>query len=251
MNLSAQEKFEDAHYEKFEEENKQQRKRKSRARPVTKIDNISVRTIQPLTYSQEQFFNSFADGYHIVARGSAGSGKTFLATYLALKELFAKNVDHIIFLRSIVATRDVGFLPGNLEEKSQPFWELYKDHVNDLCESGTAWDSLHKKGFINFETTSFMRGKTWNNAVVIIDEVQNNNRGEIYTALTRIGNNSRVIICGDNKQTDLTKKENAWDYLTKLIDHTTNMFDTITFTNRDIVRSDFVKQIIIADEEIE
>jgi phosphate starvation-inducible PhoH-like protein len=223
---------------------------KPHQKPAVKFDNVSVKTVTPLTYSQKQFFESFSRGYHIVADGSAGTGKTYIATYLALKELFNRRVDKIIFLRSVVATRDMGFLPGNIVEKSMPFWALYQDHVNALCENGTAWDILYKNGAVEFETTSFMRGKTWNNAIIIMDEIQNLNRKEVYTALTRVGKDSRVIICGDHKQTDLMKKEESWEYLKRLIERTDDLFDTVTFTNSDIVRSEFVKQIIIADSEI-
>lgn len=214
------------------------------------IDSLQVKQISPLTYSQKQFFEAFSQGYNIVADGAAGTGKTYIATYLALGKLFDRSVTRIIFLRSIVSTRDLGFLPGSLWEKAEPYWSLYKDHINELCENGTAWDILTKKNLVEFETTSFMRGKTWNDSVIIIDEVQNLTRHEIYSALTRVGKNSLVIVCGDHKQMDLAKKDDAWSYLKTLIGKTNGLFDTITFTTSDIVRSEFVKQIIIADAEI-
>lgn len=213
--------------------------------------HLSVKDIRPLTEGQRQFFYSFESGMNIVAQGSAGTGKTFVATYLALKQLLSGDIEKIIFLRSIVATRDIGFLPGTVWEKSEPYWSLYKDHVTEICENGTAWDVLFKKGQIEFETTSFVRGKTWNNAVIVLDESQNLSAHEIYSALTRVGKGSRVIICGDHKQTDLKKNETGWNYLIRLIDKTSGIFDVVTFTNHDIVRSDFVKQIIIADSELE
>ncbi len=230
---------------------KDKRKRKvNNRKPTEKLDNLSVKHVEPLTEAQRQFFFSFKEGYHIVAAGAAGTGKTFISTYLALDQLFKREVEQIIFVRSIVASRDLGFLPGDIWEKSEPYWSLYKDHVNELCENGTAWDILFKKGLIQFETTSFLRGKTWNNAIIILDEAQNLARSEIYTVLTRIGQGSTVIICGDHKQTDLKKNETGWGYLNQLIDKTDDLFDTVNFTFSDIVRSDFVKQIIIADSEI-
>jgi len=227
------------------------KKRVKRAPQKDGIENLRLTTVEPLTYAQRQFFESFGRGYHIVAEGVAGSGKSYVSTYLALQELFAKRVERIIFLRSIVATRDIGFLPGSILEKSQPYWALYKDHVDELCGNGTAWDILSKKGLVEFESTSFVRGKTWNNAVVIMDEIQNHTKHELYSSLTRIGKNSRVIVCGDSKQSDLSKRDTGWEYLKVLVGKTHDLFDTVTFTNNDIVRSDFVKQIIIADGEIQ
>lgn len=229
--------------------------RKKKAKQVNRKgnstgENLTLIKVNPLTQGQRQFFGSFNSGMNIVAEGSAGTGKTFIATYLALEQLFSGDIQKIIFLRSIVATRDIGFLPGNVWEKSEPYWSLYKDHVNELCGNGTAWDILFKKGLIEFETTSFMRGKTWNNSIIIIDEAQNFSRHEIYSALTRVGRDSRVVICGDHKQTDLRKTETGWDYLNRLIEKTSDIFDVVTFHNHDIVRSEFVKQIIIADSEI-
>jgi len=226
-------------------------KRAKKIKPIQqKFDSLSVMAIKPLNHAQHQMLHSYGEGYHIVADGVAGTGKSFLSTYLALKDLFDHKVERIVFLRSVVPTRDIGFLPGTLDERTQPYWGLYKDHVNTLCECGTAWDQLIKKGAVSFETTSFMRGKTWANSVVVMDEVQNNSIKETFTALTRIGNNSRVIICGDKRQTDLSASESSWDYLKQLINRTSDLFDTVTFTYHDIVRSNFVKQIIIADSEI-
>jgi phosphate starvation-inducible protein PhoH and related proteins len=228
-------------------------RRKDRSKiikPKNNFENLSLKEILPLTESQRQMFRSFIEGANIVATGSAGTGKTFVAMYLALKKLFNHEVDKIIILRSIVATRDVGYLPGSLLEKTAPFWALYKDHVDQICGNGTAWDILFKKGYIEFETTSFMRGRTWNDSVIIIDEVQNLAKNEVYSALTRVGHASQVVLCGDNKQTDLPKKETSWEYLNLLINKTGDLFDTVNFVYADIVRSDFVKQIIIADHEI-
>lgn len=226
------------------------RKKKLKSTKKPNENNLTIKEVVPLTEGQRQMIAAYEAGYNIVAQGSAGTGKTFVATYLALRQLLDNEIDKIIFLRSIVATRDIGFLPGTIWEKSEPYWSLYKDHVNELCENGTAWDILYKKGQIEFETTSFMRGKTWNNAVIILDESQNLNQHEIYSALTRIGKDSKVIICGDHKQTDLKKNETGWNYLIRLIEKTSGIFDVVTFTNHDIVRSAFVKQIIIADSEL-
>jgi phosphate starvation-inducible protein PhoH len=212
-------------------------------------DNLYIKTIKPLTFAQKQFFEAWEDDYNIIASGSAGTGKTFLATYLALRSLFNTEYKEIIFVRSTVSTRDVGFLPGTIEEKAAPYFEIYKDHVNNICNSGTAWDSLLHRSAIRMEPTSFVRGSTWDNAIVIIDESQNLTRHEIYSVLTRLGNNARVMVLGDSKQTDLPKGSSS-EYLKRLADKMSDDFELVNFTHHDIVRSAFCKALIIADSEI-
>lgn len=212
-------------------------------------DNLYIRGIKPLTYAQKQMFEAWEDGYNIIASGSAGTGKTFLATYLALKALFSNEYKEIIFVRSTVSTRDMGFLPGTAEEKAAPYFELYKDHVNHIADSGTAWESLLHRGAIRTEPTSFVRGSTWDNAIVVIDESQNLTRHELYSVLTRLGNNSRVLVLGDAKQSDLTRGSSS-EYLKHLANKMLDDFELINFTHHDIVRSAFCKALIIADSEI-
>lgn len=212
-------------------------------------DNLYIKPIKPLTYAQKQFFEAWEDDYNIIASGFAGTGKTFIATYLALRSLFNSEQREIIFVRSTVSTREVGFLPGTLEEKVAPYFAIYADHVNEICASGTAWDSLLHRGSIRTESTSFVRGTTWNNAIVIVDESQNLTRHELYSVLTRLGHNSRVIVIGDARQTDLLKGSSS-AYLLKLADKMPDDFDVVTFTAQDIVRSDFCRAVIIADSEI-
>ena len=212
-------------------------------------DNLYIRNIKPLTYAQKQMFEAWAEGYNIIASGSAGTGKTFLATFLALKSLFNDESKEIIFVRSTVSTRDMGFLPGTAEEKAAPYFELYKDHVNHICDSGTAWESLLHRGSIRTEPTSYVRGSTWEDAIVVIDESQNLTRHELYSVLTRLGNNSRVLVLGDAKQSDLPKGSSS-EYLKHLANKMADDFELVNFTHQDIVRSAFCKALIIADSEI-
>ena len=212
-------------------------------------DNLGLRNIKPLTFAQQQFFDSYSKDYNIIASGSAGTGKSFLATYLALKSLFNQEQEKIIFVRSTVSVRDLGFLPGTAEEKAAPYFAIYKDAVDYLCDSGTAWESLLHRGSIELEPTSFVRGATWRNSVVIIDEYQNLVRSELYSVMTRLGEGSRILILGDSKQTDLTKGS-SHEYLMHMADKLSDDFDTIQFTHQDIVRSKLVKSIIIADSQI-
>ncbi len=213
-------------------------------------DNLGLRSIKPLTYAQQQMFTAYLEyNMNLICSGSAGTGKSFLGTYLALRSLFSNEVDKIIFVRSTVSVRDLGYLPGTAEEKAKPYFAIYADAVNFLCDSGTAWESLLHRGSILLESTSYVRGATWRNAVVIVDEYQNMTRQELYSVMTRLGDNARLIILGDNKQTDLVKGS-SHEYLMHLANKLSDDFDTVRFTYQDIVRSPLVKSIIIADSEI-
>ncbi len=178
---------------------------------------------------------------------------TYVASYLALKSLFGKEVSKIVIVRSAVPTRDMGFLPGTLQEKSEVYTIPYKQIFNDLCENGTAWDILLKKGYVEFITTSFIRGITIDNAVVILDESQSMTFHELDSVVTRAGFNTRLIVCGDSKQNDLNnpKKEKSGleDFL-RVIREIPKYFDVVTFTRNDICRSELVRSWIITKEEL-
>lgn len=211
--------------------------------------HMSLKKVQPLNESQRQMLDSFDQGYHVVAEGSAGTGKSYLACYLALKELMLESVSSIKLVRSAVPTRSQGFLPGSLEEKSAIYELPYKDIVNDILCNGTAYEILSKKGVIEFMTTSYLRGLTFRDCVIVLDEIQNLDKGEIFTVLSRIGPNCKIIICGDTKQKDLAPNQSGFEYLMKLANKMPNYIDVVHFTSRDIVRSDFVKALIMIEEE--
>ena len=228
-------------------------KRQKSPSEVVKI-NTELRTISPLTTNQKLAFNAYEDGQNLVLHGYAGTGKTFLSVYLALKELLDGKgpYDRIIILRSVVPSRDVGFLPGTLKEKAEVYERPYKQICNELFEKGDAYDILKNRGVIEFETTSFLRGITFRNSIVIVDEIQNMNSVELHTIMTRMGENSRIVFCGDFRQSDLTRydeKKGLNDFLTVL--SRMNQFDYIEFEQSDIVRSDLVKTFIITQAEIE
>ena len=212
---------------------------------------LQVRHITPLTWAQNDMIEGYARGANVIAVGSAGTGKSFIASYLALTSLFKKEVEKIVIVRSAVATRDMGFLPGNIQEKSEAFSIPYKQIINDLCENGTAWDILQKKGMVDFITTSYVRGTTLNNSIIIIDEFQSMTQHELYSVLTRTGKDSRLIICGDTKQTDLDGKreKSCFDWFMNVAEKMNDWFNTTIFVHQDIVRSPFVKALIIATEE--
>lgn len=211
-----------------------------------------LKHIKPITAAQEEMFHTWFQGKHLCASGSAGTGKTFLAFYLALNEVLAGKAQKIIIVRSTVATRDIGFLPGTIEEKTAMYELPYHDIAWELVGRASTYENMKQAGIIEFMITSFVRGLTWDNAIVIIDEGQNMTFHEINSVMTRIGNNTRIIMTGDTKQTDLTegKKHLGLEGMSQAIKVFENMdaFASIHFTKHDIVRSEFVKSWIIACE---
>ena len=163
--------------------------------------------IKPLTDKQHDMFQSWYQGDNICAHGSAGTGKTFLALYLALDELLERGEQKkILILRSVVPTRDVGHLPGTLEEKSAPYEQPYHDILAELIGRQSTYKNMKEANLIEFATTSYIRGLTWDNTIIIVDEFQNMSAHEINSIMTRVGNNSRIILAGDGtNQCDITK----------------------------------------------
>lgn len=226
-------------------------KRDRKRKIIHNKELLKVRHIEPMTWAQSDMIEGYARGSNVVATGSAGTGKSFIASYLALNSLFSKDVEKIVVVRSAVPTRDMGHLPGTLQEKSEVYTIPYKQIFNDLCENGTAWDILTKKNMVEFITTSYVRGITLENAVVIVDEFQSMTAHELYSVLTRVGAGTRVIVCGDTKQTDLDgrKEKSCFDWFTNVVTKMPQWFHHTNFVHGDIVRSDFVKALIIAVEE--
>lgn len=226
------------------------RRQTKRIRKVqSALTHVRLKEIKPLTKAQTQTFQSYFEGQHLLLHGVAGSGKTFLAMYLGLKDLYDGHIEQIIVIRSAVSTREQGFLPGTIEEKSAIFEVPYADITNDLLQRGDGYHLLKTSGLIRFMTSSFVRGITFRNAIIILDEIQNFNSHEISSILTRVGDNCRVIACGDILQNDLEvqrKKEDSG--ITEFMDIARIMkeFDLIEFGINDIVRSGFVKSFIIA-----
>lgn len=227
--------------------------RRQAARNSSNHFELSI-DFQTLNDRQDEFVKAYRDGYNIFAYGSAGTGKTFLALYLALEDLFNKEVGKIIIVRSAVPVRDQGFLPGSIEEKEAPLQAPYRKMVNEICGSGTAFDELTKKGMIEFISTSFIRGVTLDNAVMILDEIQNFNWEESYSTFTRVGLETKIIACGDGKQDDLHYKKgdtSGFYNLLKVTERMKDQFVHVRFNRDDIVRSGFVKEFIIACEDEE
>jgi phosphate starvation-inducible protein PhoH len=216
-------------------------------------NHFELRTIKPLTTNQQVTFDAYRNGYNLMLHGYAGTGKTFCAMYLALEELLTgrSNYDKIVLIRSVVPSRDIGFLPGSIKDKIAVYEEPYREICDDLFGRGDGFNILKMKGLVQFTTTSFLRGMTFNNAIVIVDENNNMTFQEIDTVMTRLGNESRVVFCGDYRQSDLTKPHektgiNQFMAITKRI----NTFRHVEFEREDIVRSGLVRDYIINKTEL-
>lgn len=231
-------------------------KRENKKRRQKKIlaHNFSLKEITALTPNQKKVFQSFENGKNIFLHGSAGTGKTYLALFLALSEVLSGFYTKILIVRSTVSTRDQGFLPGTLQEKIDIFKQPYKEIVNDLCGRGDAYSFLENKGHIEFTSTSYLRGLTYENCFIILDEVQNFVDHEINSVLTRVGKNCKIMICGDSKQNDLSvnSKKNQESGIKILLAIVKKMesFDHVEFGISDIVRSGFVKEYLLARIEL-
>ncbi|HRC95950.1 MAG TPA: PhoH family protein [Coprothermobacter proteolyticus] len=212
-----------------------------------------VKKLKPLNEAQRQMIHSFKEGFNVVAFGSAGSGKSYVACSLALEELFSKQIDKIVIVRSAVQVRDVGFMPGDLHDKALAYTIPYKQIINDICQNGTAWDILSKKGMVEFITTSFVRGITLDDCVVIVDEVQSMNAHEIDSIVTRVGKNCTLVICGDTRQNDLIKHKgdkSGFEDALEIFKKMSEDFECVQFFPQDIVRSGLVKRWILTKEEL-
>ena len=214
-----------------------------------RIDDL--KTFDPLTDNQKLFFDAYKRGdYFVALHGVAGTGKTFCALYKALEEVMDKSnpFRKIIVVRSAVQSREVGHLPGDVHEKMEIYQQPYRQICETLFDRKDAWDRLEEQGFIEFISTSFIRGMSFDDAIIIVDEMQNLTYEEIDTVMTRVGYRSKILWCGDYRQTDLNKKKNDMSGINKFFDIAYHMsaFTKIEFTPNDIVRSSLVKDYILA-----
>tara|TARA_R110000868_G_scaffold1546_2_gene12333 strand:+ start:6252 stop:7001 length:750 start_codon:yes stop_codon:yes gene_type:complete len=214
---------------------------------------FSMRKISPLTVSQSDLFDSYKQGQNLAAIGTAGTGKTMCGLYLALEDVMTKkDFEQIVIIRSAVQTREQGFMPGTKEQKEALYAVPYSDIVNDLFGRKDAYKILEQKGMIKFMTSSFVRGLTFDNSVILVDECQSMTYHELDTIITRVGESSKIIFCGDTAQNDLATSRNRAD-VSGLSDflrviRKIDSFTTVKFTVDDIVRSGLVKEYIIAKE---
>ncbi len=215
---------------------------------------FSMKNISPMTITQEDMFDSYRSGYNIAAIGTAGTGKTMCALYLGLSDILNDDdYDQVIIVRSAVQTREQGFMPGTQAQKEAVYSVPYADIVNNLFGRGDAWEILKQKHSVKFMTSSFVRGLTFDNSIIIVDECQSMTYHELDSIITRVGETSKIIFCGDTAQDDLATSRNRNDIsglgdfinVLKRMDHS---FKIIQFGIEDIVRSGLVKEYIIAKE---
>jgi phosphate starvation-inducible protein PhoH len=214
-----------------------------------RIDDLI--TLKPLTENQKKLFEAYDnDDDFIITHGYAGTGKTFLAIYKGLEEVLDpfNKMDKVIIVRSAVSGREIGHLPGDTDEKMDVYAAPYKNICAELFKRKDAWDRLVEQGKIVFESTSFLRGCTFDKSVIVVDELQNLSWQECSTICTRAGNDSRFIFCGDFRQTDLDKKKNDLSGIHKFLKVADKMkgCTKIEYAVEDIVRSQLVKDFIIA-----
>jgi len=227
--------------------------KKKTAAAQAQSQHFGLKNIEALTDNQKKVFEEFEKGNNIVLSGSAGTGKSFLALYLSLKDLLEPNsyYDKIIIIRSAVPSRDLGFVPGTLEEKSKIYQEPYMNIVNELIGRGDAWHFLLNKEIIQFQTTSFLRGLTFRNCIIVFDEFQSATFHEIDSVLTRIGENCRFFLCGDCNQNDLNiKKEKTGFHDALSILEKIGSTSHVQFKLEDIVRSGFVRSYLTVKEKL-
>jgi len=226
--------------------------KKSRRKPIS---TEQLAAIEPITENQKKVFSAWEEGKNCILHGCACTGKTFVALYLALKEVLNPETPYekIYIVRSLVPTREIGFLPGDHEDKSYLYQIPYKNMVKYMFEMPDdnafefLYDNLRSQESISFWSTSFIRGTTFDNAIILIDEFSNLNFHELDSMITRVGNDTRILFCGDYTQSDLVKSNDrtgVLDYM--IICATMDEFETVEFDINDIVRSGLVRSYLIS-----
>ena len=218
------------------------------------INHTNLVPIKPITDNQKQVFSTWKSGKNQFLFGSAGTGKTFISLYLALKEIFdgKSKTDRVVLVRSLIPTREIGFLPGDEEDKAALYQVPYQNMVQFMFEQpneqqfNTLYDRLKAQGSLFFLSTSFLRGLTFDNSIIIVDECQNLNFHELDTIITRVGQDSKIVFCGDFAQSDLqrTNEKNGLHDFLRILEEMEE-FNCTEFTIGDIVRSGFVRSYLI------
>lgn len=201
---------------------------------------------KPKTDTQAAACQAWDDGHHLLMHGYAGTGKTYVGMALALEEVLKNHYKKLVIVRSAVPTRDIGFLPGTAKQKMEVYEQPYKQTASSLFHRGDAYEILNNKFMLEFVPTSFVRGTTLDNCIVLVDEINNMTFHEIDSVITRLGDNTRCILCGDYRQSDLanTKELSGISQFMSVINNMTS-FVKMEFKTGDIVRSPLVKEYII------
>lgn len=217
--------------------------KKARAARTQNPVEYGFKEVKPLNFIQGEYLEAIRSCQVIFGVGPAGTGKTFVAASYAAGQLFHRKIDKIILTRPNVETgRGLGFLPGELDEKYAPYLEPFQQVFKRSLGDGFYEYAIKAKS-IDPKPLGFMRGASFDNAIVLVDEVQNMTKTEFKMLLTRIGHNCKVILSGDPDQVDIGDSglEDAIDRL-----HDKPGIEVIDFLPEDIVRSSMCKQIIMA-----
>lgn len=224
--------------------------RRRRKRGNSEESGLRLNPISPATKAQNNALASFTNGSNLLMTGPAGTGKTLLAMYLGLREVEERRADKIVIVRSIVPTRDVGFLPGTIREKSMLYEAPYQDLSTLLYDKHDAYANLKGAFRLEFLTTSFVRGITIRNSVVFIDEAENMTMHELDSVLTRVGEDTRVIVCGDPRQSDLeSRDQGGFEDFCRVLSGMQS-FSTVEFGIEDVRRSAVVKEYLRARKKV-
>mgnify|MGYP003321055505 FL=1 len=231
--------------------------RRMKRKPPINLDHL--KTIEPLTDNQTKVFDAYGEGKHLVLHGAAGTGKTFISLYLALESVLNPETPYekVYMVRSLVPTREIGFLPGDAEDKSDLYQIPYRNmvqymfHMPDEASFKILYDNLRGQETIDFWSTSFLRGVTLDKSIIIVDEFSNLNFHELDSIVTRVGQDSRIIFSGDYAQSDLTKvneRTGVLDFM-KIVQAMPS-FECVEFDINDIVRSGFIREYLITKIEM-
>ena len=223
----------------------------SKKKEISSSDLVEVK---PITDNQKLVFESYKKGLNQFLFGCAGTGKTFVSLYLGLRDVLKNETayERVVVVRSLIPTREIGFLPGDEEDKAALYQVPYSNMVQFMFKQpneqafSMLYDRLKAQGSFYFLSTSFLRGLTFDNSIIIVDECQNLNFHELDTIITRVGQDSKIVFCGDFMQTDLTKmneRNGLHDFLRILEEM--KQFNCVEFDIGDIVRSGFVRDYLI------
>lgn len=215
--------------------------------------DLFLKDLEPLTDNQAKVFDSYYHGKCLMLHGDAGTGKTFISMYLALQEILeSKRFKKLVIVRSTEPVRKEGFLPGTAKEKAAVYESPYQAICTQLFGRSDAYHLLKTRGKVEFISTAYIRGITLDDSIILVDEIQNLNSAECNTIITRVGDRSKIMFCGDLRQTDLVKGRETTGLIDFLkIIRKMNSFDVVEFGPKDIVRSGLVRQYILARNDLE
>lgn len=220
---------------------------------TTQKTGLTLKHITPLTDNQKRAFESYKANKNLLLHGIAGTGKSFISMYLALDQILSGESQYkkIVLVRSVVPTRDMGFLPGSPKEKAKVYEAPYYAICTELFGRGDSYDLLKSKGSVEFISTSFIRGITLNDCIIIVDEIANMTLHELDSVITRVGRNCKIIFCGDFRQSDFTREheKNGLKDFMRIISRMRS-FEFVDFDEEDIVRSSMVKDYIIQKDRL-